>query len=152
MIIERKINELGYKLPNKIQTGIIEGAQRAGNLVISSGHGPFKDGKPIYVGRVGREVNLKQAKEAARYCALNCLASIKAEIGNLDQIESIVKVLGFINSDDDFHDMPEVMNGFSELIIKIFGDKGRHARSAIGTSNLPGNIPVEVEMILKLKE
>ena len=67
MIIERKINELGYKLPNKIQTGIIEGAQRAGNLVISSGHGPFKDGKPIYVGRVGREVHLKQAKQAAKH-------------------------------------------------------------------------------------
>jgi enamine deaminase RidA (YjgF/YER057c/UK114 family) len=152
MIIERKINELGYELPNKSKTGIIEGAQRAGNLVISSGNGPFKDEKPIYVGRVGREVNLEQAKEAAKYCALNCLASIKAEIGDLDQIESVVKVLGFVNSDDDFHDMPEVMNGFTELIIEIFGNKGRHARSAIGTSNLPGNIPVEVEMIVKLKE
>jgi len=152
MIIERKINELGYKLPNKNQTLIINMAQRVGNLVISSGNGPFKDEKPIYVGRVGSEVNLKQAKEAAQYCALNCLASIKAEIGNLDQIESIVKVLGFVNSDNDFHDIPEVMNGFSELIIEIFGDKGRHARSAIGTSNLAGNIPVEVEMIVKLKE
>ena len=151
MIIERKINELGYELPNKNNTGMIEGAQRAGDLVFSSGNGPFKDGKVIYEGRVGREVSLEQAKEAARYCALNCLAAIKAEIGDLDQIESVVKVLGFVNSDDDFHDMPEVMNGFTELIIAIFGDKGRHARSAIGTSNLPGNMPVEVEMIVKLK-
>jgi enamine deaminase RidA (YjgF/YER057c/UK114 family) len=151
MIIERKINELGYELPNKSKTGIIEGAKRADSLVISSGNGPFKDGKPIYIGRVGREVSLEQGKEAAIHCALNCLAAIKAEIGDLDQIDSIVKVLGFVNSDDDFHDMPEVMNGFTELLIEIFGDKGRHARSAIGTSNLPGNIPVEVEMIVKLK-
>ncbi|MBA7531713.1 hypothetical protein ES705_23934 [subsurface metagenome] len=151
MIIERKINELGYELPHQNKTGILENAKCAGSLVITSGHAPFKDGKPIYVGRVGGEVSLEQAKEAARYCALNCLAAIKAEIGNLDQIESVVKVLGFVNSDDDFHDMPEVMNGFTELIIEIFGDKGRHARSAIGTSNLPGNIPVEVEMIVKLK-
>lgn len=151
MIIERKINELGYELPNKSKTGILEMARRVGSLVITSGNGPFKDDKSIYIGRVGREVSLEQAKEAAKYCALNCLAAIKAEIGNLDQIESVVKVLGFVNSDDDFHDMPEVMNGFSEFIIEVFGDKGRHARSAIGTSNLPGNIPVEVEMVVKLK-
>jgi len=152
MIIERKINELGYELPNKNKARIIKNAQRSGYLVFSSGNGPFKDEKPIYVGRVGREVNLEQAKEAAKYCALNCLASIKAEIGDLDQIDYVVKVLGFVNSDDDFHNMPEVMNGFTELIIEIFGDKGYHARSAIGTSNLPDNIPVEIEMIVKLKE
>jgi len=152
MIIERKINEMGYKLPKKDKVHIIENARRVGNLVMTSGNGPYKDGKPIYIGRVGRDINLEQAKEAARYCALNCLASIKEEIGNLDHIESVVKVLGFINSDDDFHDMPEVMNGFTELIIEIFGDRGRHARSAIGTSNLPANIPVEVEMIIHLKE
>ncbi len=151
MIIERRINELGYELPNKSKTGILEMARRVGSLVITSGNGPFKDEKSLYIGRVGREVSLEQAKEAAKHCALNCLAAIKAEIGNLDQIESVVKVLGFVNSDDDFHDMPEVMNGFSEFIIEVFGDRGRHARSAIGTSNLPGNIPVEVEMVVKLK-
>ena len=152
MIIERRINELGYELPNMRKTGIIENAQIVNNLVMTSGHGPFKNDEPIHIGRVGREVDVEQAKEAARYCALNCLAAIKAEIGDLDQIESVVKVLGFVNSDDDFHDMPEVMNGFTELIIEIFGDRGRHARSAIGTSNLPRNIPVEVEMIVKLKD
>lgn len=152
MIIERRIDELGYQLPYKGKPGLIENARVVGNLLITSGNGPTKDGRPIYVGRVGRDVDIEQAKEAARYCALNCLAAIKAEIGNLDKIESIIKVLGFVNSDDDFHDMPEVMNGFTELIIQIFGDRGRHARSAIGTSNLPGNIPIEVEMIVKLKD
>jgi enamine deaminase RidA (YjgF/YER057c/UK114 family) len=92
MIIERRISELGYELPNKSNTGIIENARVVDNLVFSSGNGPFKDGKPIYVGRVGREVSVEQAKEAAKYCALNCLAGIKAKIGNLDHIESIVKV------------------------------------------------------------
>ncbi len=152
MIIERRINELGYQLPYKEKPKIIENARVVNNLVITSGNGPIKDGKPIYVGRVGREVNIEQAKEAARCCALNCLAAIKAEIGNLDRIESVIKVLGFVNSDNDFHGMSEVMNGFTEVIIQIFGDRGRHARSAIGTSNLPENIPVEVEMVVKLKD
>lgn len=152
MSVERKIKELGYELPDKSGTGIIEHAQVVGNLVFTSGNGPFKDGKSVYLGRVGREVNVEQAKEAAKYCALNCLAGIKAEIGDLDKIESVVKVLGFVNSDDNFHDMPEVMNGFTEFLTDVFGEKGRHARSAIGTSNLPGNIPVEVEMIVKLKD
>lgn len=152
MIIERKINELGYELPNKNSTMVIEGAKRVGNLVISSGHGPYKEGKAICIGRVGRDVTLEQAIEGAKYCALNCLAAIKAEIGNLDKIKSVVKVLGFVNCDNNFHDIPNVINGFTELVIEVFGDKGRHARSAIGTSNLPRNISVEVEMIVELKE
>ncbi len=151
MIIEQRICELGYSLPSMNKKSLLENAKQVDNFVFSSGNGPMKNGKPIFIGRVGREVSLEDAKEAAKYCALNCLAAIKSVIGDLDRIESIVKVLGFVNSDDNFHNMSEVMNGFSELIIEIFHDKGRHARSAIGTSNLPNNIPVEVEMIVKLK-
>jgi microcystin degradation protein MlrC len=123
--------------PEVVKAGIEVGVGAELNMLVGGKFEQrFKDEKPIYVGRVGREVNLEQAKEVAKYCALNCLASIKTEIDNLDQIESVVKVLGFVNSDDDFYDMPEVMDGFTKLIIEIFGDKGCHTHSAIGTSNL----------------
>jgi enamine deaminase RidA (YjgF/YER057c/UK114 family) len=151
-IIEEKIKNLGYELPDKSEKTKIERAKVVGNLVFTSGNGPHKDGKPIYVGRVGREVSIDQGYEAARHCAINCLACIKHAIGDLDRIDEIVKVLGFVNSDENFHQMPAVINGFTDFLIELFGEKGRHSRSAIGTSNLPGNIPVEVEMIARLKD
>jgi enamine deaminase RidA (YjgF/YER057c/UK114 family) len=97
-------------------------------------------------------VSLEEAYEAARLCALNCLGALKATLGNLERIEEIVKVLGFINSAPDFHRQPEVLHGFSDFMIELFGEeRGGHARSAIGTSNLPRNQPVEVEMIARVK-
>lgn len=122
------------------------------NLAFCSGQGPTKDGKFIFVGRVGKEISLEEGYEAAKMCALNCLAAIKSAIGSLDKIDEIISLRGFVNSNPDFYRQPEVINGASELIIKIFGEKGMHARSALGTSVLPCNISVELEMVVSLKQ
>ena len=152
MKIEHKIKELGLILPEapKPVAEYIP-AKKIGNLVFTSGQGPIKDGKFIYVGKIGGELSLKEGYESAKICAINCLAAIKSVIGSLDKIDEIIKVKGYVNSTSDFYRQPEVVNGASELIVKIFGKKGKHARSALGTSVLPGNIPVELEMIVKVK-
>jgi len=123
-------------------------AKRVGNLVYVSGQGPTRDGKAVYAGRVGKEVSLDEAYKAAEICALNCLAAIKSVVDSLEEVEEIIQVRGFVNSANDFHDQPKVINGASELLVRAFGDRGRHARAALGTSNLPNNIPVELEMIV----
>jgi len=153
MKIENKMKEIGLILP-EVPKPIAEyiPAKKIGNLVVTSGQGPIKDGKFIHVGKVGGEVNLEEGYESAKMCALNCLAAIKSIIGSLDEIDEIVKIKGYVNSTPDFYRQPEVINGASELVVKIFGEKGKHTRSALGTSVLPGNIPVELEMIVKLKE
>ena len=153
MSIEERIDKLGLNLP-EVPKPVAEyiPAKKSGNLVFCSGQGPVKNGDYIYVGKLGGEVNLEEGYEAAKYCTLNALAAIKSVIGNLDKVEEIIKVRGFVNSKDDFTKQPLVMNGASELLVDIFGEKGRHARSALGTSVLPDNIPVEVEMIVKVKE
>jgi len=126
-------------------------AKKVGNLVFCSGQGPIKDGKFIYIGRVGQEVSLEEGYEAAKICAINCLAAIKSIISSLDKIDEIVSLRGFVNSSLDFYQQPAVINGASELMVKIFGEKGKHTRCALGTSVLPGNIPVELEMIVSIK-
>lgn len=153
MKIENKMKVIGLILP-EVPKPIAEyiPAKKIGNLVVTSGQGPIKDGKFIHVGKVGGEVNLEEGYESAKMCALNCLAAIKSIIGSLDEIDEIVKIKGYVNSTPDFYRQPEVINGASELVVKIFGEKGKHTRSALGTSVLPGNIPVELEMIVKLKE
>ena len=153
MKIENKMKEIGLILP-EVPKPIAEyiPAKKIGNLVVTSGQGPIKDGKFIHVGKVGGEVSLEEGYESAKICALNCLAAIKSIIGSLDEIDEIVKIKGYVNSTPDFYRQPEVINGASELVVKIFGEKGKHTRSALGTSVLPGNIPVELEMIVKLKE
>lgn len=147
--VEERLKELGVKLP-VVSKPVAEyvPAKCVGNLVYVSGQGPIRDGKAVYVGRVGKEVSLDEAYKAAEICALNCLAAIKSVVGSLEEVEEIVQVRGFVNSADDFHDQPKVINGASELLVRAFGDRGRHVRAALGTSNLPGNIPVEIEMIL----
>lgn len=149
--IERRLSELGFELPKLRVSGKISGVEIVGNLAFCSGHGcEGTDGILRHKGRIGAELSLEQGYEAARLCAINCLASLKKVIGSLDKIDRIVKVLGFINSDPDFHRQPEVMHGFTDLLVELFGSK--HARSAIGTNNLPNNQAVEVEMVVKLKD
>jgi enamine deaminase RidA (YjgF/YER057c/UK114 family) len=151
MKIENKLKEIGLKIPEvpKPAAEYIP-AKIVGNLVFSC-QGPMKDGKYIYVGRVGKEVSLEEGYETAKICALNCLAAIKVVIGSLDRIDEIISLKGFVNSSLDFYRQPEVINGASELIVKIFGEKGKHTRCALGTSVLPDNIPVELEMIVSIK-
>jgi enamine deaminase RidA (YjgF/YER057c/UK114 family) len=153
--IETKLQALGIELPSKVARGkgLIPAVQH-GSLLFVSGHGPSdNDGNLLYRGRVGAEVGLDDAYRAARATGVQLLRSIRDHLGDLDRVDRIVKALGFINSAPDFHEQPAVMHGFSDLMVEVFGaQRGQHARSAIGTSNLPGNQPVEIELIVSIKE
>ncbi|MCP4405055.1 MAG: RidA family protein [bacterium] len=151
MSAEKRLQELGLELPSvPPAAGAYIPAVKTGNLVVCSGQGPYKDGSFPYIGRVGQDLTLEEGYQAARISVLNCLAEICTAIGSLNQIKKIVNVKGYVNSAPDFHDQPKVMNGASELLLEIFGETGKHTRCALGTSNLPGNIPVEVEMIVEV--
>ena len=152
--VEARLRDLGLQLPSppKAVANYV-GAVRSGNLVFVSGHGPFRDGELAYIGKLGREMDAKAGYEAARLVMLNCLASLKAEIGDLDKVTRIVKLLGMVNSVPDFGEQPYVINGASDLLTKIFGDKiGKHARSAVGLGALPFGISVEIEMIVEISD
>jgi enamine deaminase RidA (YjgF/YER057c/UK114 family) len=152
MRIEQEIEKLGFTLRTPKPLAAYIPAVRVGALVFTAGQGPTVDGKPAFVGKLGREITEEQGYKAAQLCIVNCLACVKSVIGDLDQVEQVVKLLGFVASVDGFNRQPWVMNGASELLIKLFGDKGKHARSAIGTNELPMGIPVEVEMIVRVRE
>jgi enamine deaminase RidA (YjgF/YER057c/UK114 family) len=125
-------------------------AVRSGNLVFLAGQIPRgADGK-VLAGKVGREVTTEQAAEAARTCALQLLAALKAEIGELSKVKRIVRVGGFVNCTDDFTEQPKVVNGCSDLLVAMFGDRGRHARAAVGVAALPSGASVEVDMIVEI--
>ncbi|MGB9868061.1 MAG: RidA family protein [Bacillota bacterium] len=153
MQVERKLEQLGLSLPEPAKpTASFMPCVRDGRYVYLSGHGPFRNGMPLYVGRVGDELTEQQAYEAARECALALLATLKAEIGDLDRVERIIKVLGFVSSAPGFCRQPWVLNGASDLFVALYGERGKHARSAIGTNQLPLNIPVEIEMVVRVSE
>jgi enamine deaminase RidA (YjgF/YER057c/UK114 family) len=127
-------------------------AVRVGNLLFLSGKGPTKSDGSNITGKVGKELTIEQGYEAARLAAINHLSVLKAELGNLNKVKRIVKVLGMVNCTDDFKDQPKVINGYSDLMVEIFGDKGKHARSAVGMNSLPMGIAVEVEVIVEIEE
>jgi len=151
-MIEEKIKELGYDLPEapKPLAAYIP-ATRIDNLVFTAGQLPIVKGKLIAEGKLGTEVSNETGIKAAEVSALNCLSVVKSVIGNLDKIEQIVKVTVFVNSADGFIAQPQIANGASEFLVKIFGDTGKHVRSAVGVNELPINAPVEIEMIVKVK-
>jgi len=149
---EAKLAELGITLP---ETGApvanYVNAVRTGKLVFLAGKGPRQpDGKYI-TGQVGRELTVQQGYDAAKLTAINQLAALKAEIGDLSRVKRIVKVLGMVNAGADFTQHPQVVNGYSDLMVAVFGEKGKHARSAVGMSSLPLGMAVEVEMIVEIK-
>ena len=148
---EARVKELKLELPNPpkpVATYIP--AVQVGNLLYVSGHGPLKtDGKMIS-GRVGSDVSLEQGKEAARVVGLAILATVRNTLGSLDRVLRLIKVLGMVNSTPDFKDHPQVVNGFSDLMVEVFGEAGKGARSAVGMGSLPGNITVEVEVIFEV--
>ncbi len=152
MSIEKKMKDLGLTLPQapKPVANYVP-AVRVGNLLFVSGHGPYTDGKTITSGKLGKEVTLEQGYQVARNVALNCLASTKAIIGDLNRVRRIVKLLGMVNCTEDFKDQPKVINGASDLLVELFGELGKHARSAVGMQSLPNGIPVEIEMILEVE-
>lgn len=152
-MIEQKISELiGYELPAapKPLAAYIP-AMQVGNLVMTSGQLPMKEGKLIAEGKVGKEVAEEEGIKCARMCAVNCLSAVKSVIGNLDKIEQVLKLTVFVNSADGFHAQPKIANGASEFIMEIFGEAGKHVRSAVGVNELPLNAPVEIEMIVRIK-
>jgi len=152
MSIKEKISSLGLSLPTAAApVAAYVPAVKSGNLVFTAGQLPVVDGKLLKEGKVGRDVTAEEAKELAQICALNALAAISL-VADLDQIERVVRVGGFVNCAPGFTAIPGVINGASEFLIKIFGDiNGKHARTAVGVSELPLNAPVEVEVIVQLK-
>lgn len=146
--IEQRLKELGIKLPPVPEPkGLYIPVNRYGNLIYTSGQG-----SRTFLGKIGENLTIEEGQLAARDCALRCLACIKQEIGDLDRIEKVFKVLGFINSAPGFNQQPLVLNGASQLLLDIFGEKGQHARSAIGVNELPGDVAVEVEMLVVIKD
>ena len=152
MIIKDKLAELGLTLPEAAApVAAYVPAVRTGNLVFTAGQLPLVDGKIPFIGKVGSDVTPEQAKDMAQVCALNALAAISL-VADIDQIERVVRVGGFVNGIPGFVAIPAVINGASELLIKLFGEvNGKHARTAIGVAELPLNAPVEVEMVVQLK-
>ena len=150
MSANQRISELGIVLPQvATPAGAYVPAVVSGNLVFTAGQIPLVDGKLAATGKVGRDLTAEQAKEIARICALNAVAAVKSVIGDLDRVKKVVKVVGFVSSDPSFSQQPAVVNGASELLEQIFGEKGIHARSAVGVAVLPLDAPVEVELIVE---
>lgn len=149
---EQKLKELGIELPavSKPIANYVS-AVRTGNLIFLAGKGPSKADGSYITGKPGKELTIQEGYEAARLTAINQLAALKAAIGDLNKVKRIVKVLGMVNSWPDFKDHPKVINGFSDLIVSVFGEKGKHARSAVGMCSLPMNMAVEVEMIVEVE-
>jgi len=154
MAAESRLKEKNITLPiPNTPVANYVGAVRAGNLLFVSGHGPLRtDGKPAVRGKVGRELSVEQGYQVAREVGLNLLATTRASLGSLDKVKRVVKVLGMVNSADGFGDQPKVINGFSDLMVEVFGEAiGKHARSAVGMAELPMGIPVEIEMVLEVE-
>jgi len=152
MQAEARLKEMGIKLPSAVTpVANYVPAVRTGNLVFLSGHGPFKEDGSLITGKVGSELTAEQGYEAARRVAVGLLGSLKAEIGDLEKVKRVVKVLGLVNCPSDFTDQPKVINGASDFLVEVFGARGKHARSAVGTNALPMNISVEIEMIVEIE-
>ena len=151
MSAEKKLKDLGITLPTPPQPiANYVRAVKVGNLLFVSGHGPYPDGKMKTSGKVGKELTVEEGYQVARNVGLNCLASVKAAVGDLDKVKRVVKLLGMVHCTEDFKEQPKVINGCSDLLVEIFGEIGRHARSAVGMQALPNGIPVEIEMILEV--
>ncbi len=152
MSVESKIAELGLSLPPvATPAGAYVPAVVSGNLVFTAGQIPLVDGQLMATGKVGEEISPEFAKEIAQRCALNALAAVKSVIGDLDRVKRVVKVVGFVASTPDFTGQPGVLNGASEFLGAVFGESGKHARSAVGVASLPLDAPVEVELIVEFE-
>ncbi|MDR0400984.1 MAG: RidA family protein [Treponema sp.] len=152
--LQKALERQGLVMPEPpARGGIYEPAREFGdNLFYLSGCGPVFNGDLRFRGKLGVELSVEQGQEAARYCVLNLLANLKARIGDLDRVKRIVKMLCFVAGADSFYDQPQVANGGSQLLVDIFGEeRGRCARSAVGMNALPGNIPVEIELLVEVE-
>ncbi len=153
MSAEAKIAELGLQLPDPPSPGgTYQPVVQVGDLCYVSGHGPVQVDGTMITGKVGSEMGEEDANQAARVVGLAILATLKSYLGDLDRVTRLVKVLGMVNCTPDFGTQPNVINGFSDLMVEVFGEQGRAARSAVGMGALPGNIPVEIEVIVQVSD
>lgn len=150
--IDRRLETLGITLPEAPEPlANYVSVQKTDNLLFLSGAGPILKGKALYTGKLGQEITLEDGQEAARLAGINLIASLKRYLGDLDRVDQIVKLLGFVASKDTFYQQPAVIDGCSNLFADVFGERGRHARSAVAVPVLPLNIPVEIEIIVRIK-
>jgi enamine deaminase RidA (YjgF/YER057c/UK114 family) len=148
--VDARLVELGIELPDPFPpAGNYVSSTRTGDLLFVGGHGPI-DGRRAIVGKVGTDLTLEQGRDAARLTALSLLATIRADLGSLDRVEQIVKVFGMVNVGGAFDQMPSVIDGCSDLLVEVFGERGRHTRSAVGMAALPFGIAVEIELIARV--
>lgn len=151
MKVEIKLDELGLILPDPPQPiANYVNALQVGNLLFLSGTTCYRDGKLLYKGRLGSELTVEQGYAAAEQTVLNLLSIVKAELGDLDRVQQVVKLNGYVNSAPGFDRQPEVINGASDLLVKLYGQRGKHARTSLGTCALPADIPVEIELIVQV--
>ena len=152
MQIEKRLKKLNMQLPNtpKPIANYVPSV-KTGNLIFLSGQGPMDNAGNYISGKVGVDFNLDDAYDAARTVGLQLISVLKSEIQDLDKVKRIVKLLGMVNAGGNFKDHPKVINGCSDLLVEVFEEKGKHARSAVGMCSLPGNIPVEIEMIVEIE-
>lgn len=145
---ENKLSELGIKLPAiRPAVGNYVSCVKVGNLLFTAGQGVDE-----YHGKLGKDIPIDEGYKAARQSMLNLLSVVRNELGDLNKVKRVVKMLGFVNCTEDFIDQPKVMNGASDLLVDIFGEKGKHARSAVGMAQLPNNTTIEIEMVLEIEE
>ena len=148
---EKNLEELNITLPEPSSpVANYVNAVRSGNLIFLSGKGPLQSNGENIEGKVGTDLTIEEGYEAARITGINQLSVLKAELGNLNKVVRVVKVLGMVNAAPDFSDHPKVINGYSDLMVAVFGERGKHARAAVGMGSLPGNIAVEIEMIVEV--
>ncbi|MBG6200793.1 enamine deaminase RidA (YjgF/YER057c/UK114 family) [Labrenzia sp. EL_13] len=152
-IIENRLKDLGISLPEAAAPAAnYVPFVKTGNQLYISGQLPMMDGKIQVTGKLGAGVDLESGKSAARFCAINLLAQAKAATGDLDKVTRLVKIVGFVNSTDDFTDQPQVINGASDFLVEAMGDKGRHARSAVSAASLPFGVAVEIDAIFEIED
>lgn len=153
MSLEQRLDDLGITLPpaSAPLANYVPFAQE-GNLLFIAGQVPrAEDGQLKYIGKIGQDLSVEEGYASARLCALNCLSQVQSALGSLDRVKRIIRVGGFVNCIDGFSEQPQVINGASDVIVEIFGDKGRHARAAVGNNSLPGNVATEVDMIVAVE-
>ncbi|MGL5514753.1 MAG: RidA family protein [Sporomusa sp.] len=151
MDVYENLKEMNLEVPSpQPKGGIYTKVKQVGNLLYVSGQGPTSNGEALYRGKLGRELTLEEGQQAAAVCAMNILSCLHEYLGDLNRVKNVVKLLAFVSGTDEFAEQPQVINGASSLFLKAFGEHGEHARSAIGTNALPGNIPVEIEAIIEI--
>jgi enamine deaminase RidA (YjgF/YER057c/UK114 family) len=152
MTVETRLHDLGITLPAApAGVGAYVPWVRTGNLVITSGQLPWRDGKLACTGKLGGEVNIEQGYEAARICAINAIAQLKSAVGDLDRVTQIVRLEGFVHAAPEFHEHPKVLNGASELFLAVFGERGTHARTALGINEMPLNAGVQIAVTAEVR-